>query len=254
MTLDHAARERAPRARTRTPARRREHRHRLRDRRGMRAQAPEERAEHARARLRVGERAVRGLDLDAERVGQRGEPALARERREAACEGDRAEHRRVGPRQVGARERLAQHATVERRVVGDEHARRWGSDQIGEVGQDRVRGRRGIDHLLRDLREALDRPRQRHGRADERLPAVVQLAAADEHRPDLRELAGVTGLAVRLRVDDEELGRRKRLGEQVHERMFPRPADDLQAVLQQGRPEARLALAPWCQRRRQGAT
>ena len=127
-----------------------------------------------------------------------------------------------GHAQVGARERLAQDAAVERRVVGDEHARGRRADQLGEVGQDRVGGRRRVDHLLGDLREALDRARQRRGAADERLPAVVQLAAADEHRADLGQLAGLARAAVGLGVDDEELGGRERLGEQVHERMFSR--------------------------------
>ena len=55
-------------------------------------------------------------------AGQRREPALALQRREAARERDRAQHRRIGPLQAGAVERLAQHAPVERRGVGDEHA------------------------------------------------------------------------------------------------------------------------------------
>jgi len=99
--------------------------------------------------------------------------------------------------------------------VGDEHAR---LEQVGQLGERRLGGRRGIDHLLRDLREALDHPRQRRAARDERLPAVVQLAAADEHGPDLRELAGLAAEPVGLGVDDEELRRGQRLGEQVHRR------------------------------------
>ena len=68
--------------------------------------------------------------------------------------------------------------------------------------------------------------------ADERLPAVVQLAPADEDRAELGELAVVAGLAVRLHVDDEELRRRQRLGEQVaHPHLVARRPDDLQVRL-----------------------
>ena len=69
--------------------------------------------------------------------------------------------------------------------------------------------RRLVDHRLRDPGEALDAARQRRAHADERLPAVVQLAAADEHGADLGQLAGVAGQPVRLGVDDEELGVRR---------------------------------------------
>ena len=122
----------------------------------------------------------------------------------------------------------------------DEHA---AVELVGEVGQDGVRRRRRVDHLLRDLREALDRARQRRGAVDERLPAVVQLAAADEHRADLGQLARLPGAAVGLRVDDEELGGRERLGEQVHERMFSRRADGCTHRLQRRRPGAAVSLA-----------
>ena len=47
------------------------------------------------------------------------------------------------------------------------------------------------------------------------LPAVVQLAAADEHRADLGQLARVAAEAVGLGVDDEELGGCDRLLEQI---------------------------------------
>ena len=257
VALDRRARERAARARA-CAAHRAEHRERVGDRRRVRAQAAEQRAEHPRARLGVRERAVRRLDLDTERVGERGQPALAHERREAARERDRAQPRRIGPRQLGALEGLAQHALVEGGVVGDEHA---SFELLGEVGQDRVGRRRGVDHRLRDLREALDRARQRRAAVDERLPAIVQLAAADEHGADLGQLARRARLAVGLGVDDEELGGRERLGEQVHERMFPRSGDALQAELQRsphgaalGRPDAGVAFASWCQSAIRGVT
>ena len=43
----------------------------------------------------------------------------------------------------------------------------------------------------------------------------MQLAAADQHRAHLRQLAALAREPVRLRVDGEELGRRERLGEEV---------------------------------------
>ena len=42
--------------------------------------------------------------------------------------------------------------------------------------------------------------------ADERAPAVVQLAAADQHRADLGQLAALAREPVGLGVDGEELG------------------------------------------------
>jgi hypothetical protein len=190
----------------------------------MGTEAPEQRAEHARAGLGVGEGAVRRVDLHAERVGQRGEPALAHERGELSRQRDGAQRRRVGPVQARALEGLAQDAAVERGVVGDEHARGRRPDQHREVGQYGVGRRSLVDHPLGDAREALDRARERRAAADERLPAVVQLAAADEHRADLRQLAGLARLAVGLRVDDEELGGRKRLLEQLHPAHPPAPS------------------------------
>jgi hypothetical protein len=64
--------------------------------------------------------------------------------------------------------------------VADEDA---AAQLLGEVGQDELGRRRLVDHRLRDAGEALDAARQRRADADERLPAVVQLAAADEHAP-----------------------------------------------------------------------
>ena len=68
------------------------------------------------------------------------------------------------PAQPGALERLAQHAAVERRAVGHEHAP---AQLRGELGQLRLGRRRLVDHRLRDPGEALDAARERraHGRA-----------------------------------------------------------------------------------------
>ncbi len=119
------------------------------DRERRRAEPRQQRAQHARARLGVGQRAVRLGDLDPERVGQRREPAAALQRREAARERDRAQHRRVGPVERGAGEGLPEHARVERRVVRDEHRP---AQQLRQLGQHRLRRRRLVDHRLRDAR------------------------------------------------------------------------------------------------------
>jgi hypothetical protein len=87
--------------------------------------------------------------------------------------------------------------------MGDQHAP---LHHARELGQRVVRARRLVDHRLRDPGEALDPARERRRRCDERLPAVVQLAAPHEHRADLGQLAALAAQAVGLRVDDEELG------------------------------------------------
>ena len=191
---------------------------------GVRRQLGEQRAEHARAGHGVGQRAVHALDLDAERVGERGEPAPALQRRDAPRERDRAEDGRVGPGERGAVEGLAQHARVEARVVRDEHPP---AHLRRQLGQHALRRRRGVDHRLRDAGEALDAARQRLRDADQRAPALVQLAAADQHRADLGQLAEVLAEAVGLGVDGEELrGEQGLCGEVVHEPLFLRLAPD----------------------------
>ena len=168
---------------------------------------------------------MHGGDLDPERVRERGEPAAALQRREPARQRDRAQHRRVGPLERRTVERLVQHARVEARVVRDEHA---APQLLRELGQHARRRRRRVDHRLRDPGEALDAARQRLLDADERAPALVQLAAADEHGADLGQLAGVAREPVRLRVDREELGGEQReVGELGHEPPFLRLAPDV---------------------------
>ncbi|CAA9474416.1 MAG: hypothetical protein AVDCRST_MAG30-351 [uncultured Solirubrobacteraceae bacterium] len=178
------------------------------------AQAVEERAEHAPAGLGVGQRAVGGLDLDAERVGERRQAAALLERGEPAGHGDRADDGRRRPVEPRAGERLAQHPLVEARGVGDEHA---AAHPCGELREDGLGRGRGVDHRLRDPGEALDAARQRLRHADERGPAVVQLPASDEHGADLGELALLARAAVGLRVDGEELGGGERVGGEVGE-------------------------------------
>ena len=142
------------------------------------------------------------LDLDAERLGQCGEAPLPRQWMQPARERHGAQHGRVGPAEPGAVEGLPQHPPVEGRVVRDEDAV---PQELGELGERRLGRRGGVDHRLRDPGEPLDAARERRAHADQRLPAVVELPAPDEHRADLGELARVTREAVGLGVDDEEL-------------------------------------------------
>ena len=219
----------------------------------VRAQLREQGAEDARAGERVGQRAVDLLDLDAERVGERGELALARQRREAARERDGAERRRVGPVQAGALERLAQHARVEAGVVGDQHPP---SQQRRQLGEHLLGRRRAVDHVLADAGEALDAAPQRPLHAHERVERLVQLAAADEHRADLGQLAELAGEAVRLGVDGDELGGGQRMVAQIHgtgDGSAP-PGRNANVRSHRLRPTGRLLSAGLSRRSARGAT
>ena len=57
----------------------------------------------------------------------------------------------------------------------------------GRAGRTRIPPQRWrlVDHLLCDPGELLDPPPQRRGGADKRGPAIVKLAATDEHSPQL---------------------------------------------------------------------
>ncbi len=175
------------------------------------AEAPEQRAEDARARLRVRQRAMALGHLDAERGGQAGELALADQRCETARQRDRAQRRRVRPAQPLRRKRRAQHATVERSRMGDEHAPTQHRFEPAEHGSRRLRIRQ---HRFRDPGKPPDPTRQRLRHGDQRRVAVVQLAAADEHCADLRRLAGLAGAPVGLDVNGEKLGAAQRSLEQ----------------------------------------
>ena len=156
---------------------------------------------------------MRLADLDPERVGEHGQTALALQRQHRARERGRADHRRIWPVERHTREGLAQDATVEGRVVGHHHP---STQQLGEWRQGRFERRRTVDHRLGDAREALDPAPQRRARAHERAPALVKLAAADQHRADFRQLAAVATEPIGLSVDDHELGSRDRRLEQLH--------------------------------------
>jgi len=175
---------------------------------GMSAEAREQRAEHACARLGIHQRAVRGLHLDAERLRQRPQLALPRQRREPCGQPDGAHEGRLVPVHTGALERLTKGPAVEARVVGDEHPV---ARQLRELLEHLVGRRGGVHHGLTDPGEALDAARQRLLDPHERLKAVVQLAAAHEHGADLGDLAQIARAAVGLHVDGEELGGGQRL-------------------------------------------
>ena len=200
----------------------------VRDRGRVRAQAAEQRTEDSGARLGVGQGAVLDLDLDAQRGGQRREPALAHQRGEAARQGDRAQHRRIGPLQAGALEGLPEHAAVERRRVGDEGAP---GQTAGQLRQDAAGRRRLGDHLLRDPGQALDAARERSLHAHERLESLVQLPAADQHGAHLGQLAVLAGGAVGLDVDGEELGRGQRQIARFHTEPVRPGSDGMQRPL-----------------------
>jgi hypothetical protein len=179
----------------------------------VRGQLGQQRAQHPGGRLRVGQRAVHLGDLDAQRLGERAQLALAGQRREAAGQRDRAQRRRVGPVQAGAFAGLREHPPVEGDVVAHEHATVHLLDQ---VRQDDFGLGRLVEHRVGDARQALYAARQRRAHRAQRGEAVVQLAAADEHGADLGELAAIAGVAVRLGVDDEELGAAQRVVDEVH--------------------------------------
>ena len=203
-------------------------RERVGDRGGVGAQPGEQGAQDPPARLRVRERAMGDADLDAERVGQGPEPALALEREHVPCQRRGADDRRVRPVQAAPIERLTEHAAVKRRVVGDHDAP---PQPLLELRQDGLRRRGAVDHLLRNPGESLDSPPQWHVRPHERGPCLVEFAPADEHRPDLGQLAVVAAEPIGLGVDGQELGGSDRLLEQFQTmRDTPAPGRSERAV------------------------
>jgi len=112
------------------------------------------------------------------------------------------------------------------------------SELLGERRQHVGRWRRLVDHLLRDPGEALDAAAQRLRHADERAPAVVQLAAADQDGADLGQLARGAGTAVRLDVDGEVLGFRGWCGQEIQgRRLYASPwTERVFALSRVGRP------------------
>ena len=188
-----------------------EQRDRVPDRRRVRAQAAEQRAEHARARARVRQRAVHRVDLDPERGGQRRQPAAALQRREAAGERDGADHRRGRPLERRARERLAQHAHVEGRVVRHQHPPAQHASRA-RAAPPRARGAASTIACVIPVKRWMPRPSGCATPTSE-VELVVQLAAAHQHRADLGQLAAIAGETVGLGVEREELGRGERLFE-----------------------------------------
>jgi hypothetical protein len=88
--------------------------------------------------------------------------------------------------------------------VRDHHAP---AQQVADLGQHVLRRRRVVEHRLRDAGKALDRAAEALARGDERLVAIVQLPAPDEHGAHFGQLARLAGATVRLGVDGDELHR-----------------------------------------------
>ena len=186
---------------------------------GVRAQPREQRAEHARAGLGVGQRAVRVLDLDPERVGERGEPALALQRREPSRQRDRAQ------RPAGRATSSAARSKAWRSTRG-RSAALWATSTrpricAGQLGQHALRRRRRVDHRLRDPGEALDAARQRRARRRPASPSAR--AARRRRRAPRRPRSARTVLAepVGLGVDGEELRGEQGLCGEVDARASP---------------------------------
>ena len=192
-------------ARRRRRARRRPARRRARRGAGRAARPPRRPSRRARIRRAnsaqntraqvsaSGQRAVGHLDLDPERVGERGEAAAALQRREAARHRDRAQHRRLGPVERRARERAAQHAAG-RSAPSARRAR--GRAAAGELGQHRLGRRRVVDHRLRDPGEALDPARRA---APRRRRARTSGRAARRRRPAPRRPRSARSARARAR-------------------------------------------------------
>ena len=132
------------------------------------------------------------------------------------CEPDRVEHAHADARAVEAHERAVEHADVEGRVVGDEHAAPCEPEELGQRGPQRPGAREVAIADARDLRDA-----GRHGdaRVDEARDRAHLLAALEPHRPDLDD-ARARADSRRLEVDDRPDGarqRRARRGRQADE-------------------------------------
>ena len=148
----------------------------------------QQRAQHARgaSRRRPARGALTSTSMPSASASG-SQPAPARERREAARERDRAQRRAASGHSSSARANAWRSTRRSNAMLcADEHP---ALELLGEVGQHELDRRRLVDHRLRDPGEALDHATERRADADERLPAVVQLAAADEHRAELGELA-----------------------------------------------------------------
>ena len=143
-------------------------------------------------------------DLDPERVGEHGQLALALQRQHHPGQRRRAEHRRVGPLADRSRSnawRSTRRSTARCGRPSRGPASRSASSGSTASGQ----GAASTIAWVMPVKRWMPAP-QRRARAHQRAPAIVQLAAADQHRADLGHLAGVAAEAVGLGVDDQELG------------------------------------------------
>ncbi len=104
---------------------------------------------------RVGQRAMAWPDRDVEALGEAGEVEPRQPAgQEPPCEADRVEHAHPDARAVEACEGAIEHADVEGRVVGDEHAATRKREQFGQCGPQRARAGEIAVADARDLRDA----------------------------------------------------------------------------------------------------
>ena len=146
-------------------------------------------------------------NLDPKRVRKGDESTFALEREHRPRQRGRTQHRRIGPVSTDPRERLAQNAAIERRVVRDHHP---SVELPVDEGEHLLERRRIVDHLLGDTGEPLDPAAQGCAGADQRGEPVVEVTASHQHGADLGQLAVLATEAVRLCVDHEKLGGRDR--------------------------------------------
>ncbi len=176
---------------------------RVLDRRGGRAQPREQRAEDARAGLCVGSaRCWTSTSIPSEPASA----ASLRWRTSGAKRRASATVHSTGGAGHAKPERSNAWRSTRRSNDAECATSTLPSIMPRELGQHVLGAGRLVDHGLRDAGEPLDPARQRRRRGHERLPAVMQLAAADEHGADLRQLAAISAQPVGLRVDDQELG------------------------------------------------
>ena len=223
----------APRRRAAGPRRGRrgrQQRERVGDRRRVRAQPREQRAQHARTGLGVRQRPVGDLDLDPERVGEHasapaGAAAAAASAPARPCRSPAGWATRGRPL-----ERLAQHAAVERRVVGDHHP---ALEQLAPAAAapSSSDGAPSTIAWVIPVKRWIPR-RERRARAHQRAPAVVQLAAARpvQHRPRSARRRRRPGRSSRCRRPGTRRSRSGRSSRSITSVIRPRP-DGMHALM-----------------------
>ena len=155
-------------------------------------------------RLRVGKRAVAGLDGHAEEVGERGEARAADAPAEQVTgERHRVDHGRVQALAGHPLELPVDEADVEARVVGDENG---AAGELRETPERQPDSWGGAELLVGQAGEEADRAGERGLRRDERLVLAGELEVSDADGADLADARGRARKAGGLEVEDDELG------------------------------------------------